>query len=117
MPALAISLAAATASAEPVAVRDGYVNATSDARLHYRIVGDGTPTVVFLHGGPGLHMGNGWPDLAPLAEGLTVLLYDQRGGGRSTQFTRPDRLTAQDHVRDLEALRRHFGMKRMTLVG
>lgn len=97
--------------------REGLVNGADGVRLFYRIAGHGRPVVVFLHGGPGMHMGNGWPDLEPLARRRAVLLYDQRGGGRSDLFSDPDRLTALAHVRDLEALRQHFGIKRMTLIG
>ncbi|MCW3848051.1 alpha/beta fold hydrolase [Sphingomonas sp. LB-2] len=113
---LILVLAASPAFAQPP-VRDGYARGADGVRLHYRIVGPGTPSAVFLHGGPGLHMGNGWPDLAGLGEGRTVLLYDQRGGGRSDIVTDPARLTAEDHVRDLEALRQHFGIGKMTLIG
>src|SRR5262249_17354381 len=45
------------------------------------------------------------------------LFYDQRGGGRSELL--PDQAslyTMAHHVADLEAVRRHFGLARMTLV-
>ena len=47
----------------------------------------------------------------------TLIMYDQRGSGRSEVVTDPKRLTAEDHVRDLEALRKHVGLRKMTLVG
>jgi pimeloyl-ACP methyl ester carboxylesterase len=46
-----------------------------------------------------------WPDLEPLGSGRSVLLYDQRGAGRSPVITDRAQLTAGHHVRDLEALR------------
>lgn len=97
--------------------REGFVTVAEGVRLFYRIAGQGRPVTVFLHGGPGMHIGNGWPDLEPLARGRAVLLYDQRGGGRSDLVTDPDRLTALAHVRDLEVIRQHFRIKRMTLIG
>jgi proline iminopeptidase len=44
-------------------------------------------------------------------------LYDQRGGGRSDLVKDPKLLTADADVRDLEALREHFGIDKMTLIG
>jgi proline iminopeptidase len=44
-------------------------------------------------------------------------LYDQRGGGRSDLIKDPARLTADADVRDLEALREHFNIEKMSLVG
>jgi proline iminopeptidase len=44
-------------------------------------------------------------------------MYDQRGAGRSEIIHDPARLTADDHVRDLEAVRAHFGLSRMILFG
>jgi proline iminopeptidase len=61
-------------------------------------------------------MNNG-REMLPLAKGRTVILYDQRGGGRSELVSDPKLLTAQHHVRDLEALRQHFRLPRMSLLG
>jgi proline iminopeptidase len=95
----------------------GYLSGADGTQLYFRQVGSGPDTAVLLHGGPGLSMGVSWPDLAPLAEHAVVLLYDQRGAGRSEIITDSTRLRASDHVRDLEALRQHFGLAQMTLIG
>ena len=58
-----------------------------------------------------------WPDLQPLAGNRGILMYDQRGGGRSEIITDPNRLTAADHVRDLEAVRVALDLDRFALVG
>lgn len=100
-----------------VSASEGYFEAAEGVRLFYRKAGRGKDVVVLLHGGPGGNMNSVWPDLVPLAERRTVLMYDQRGGGRSQIIKDPLLLTASHHVRDLEALRRHFGLKRMTLIG
>jgi proline iminopeptidase len=44
-------------------------------------------------------------------------MYDQRGGGRSDVVKDPSMLTAASHVRDLEALREHFRIPKMSLIG
>ena len=86
-------------------------------RLFYRSVGSGADTVVVLHGSPGFHMNYLLPDLVPLARGRTLLFYDQRGGGRSQRIDEPDLLTVEHHIRDLEALRQHFGLEELSLLG
>jgi pimeloyl-ACP methyl ester carboxylesterase len=81
------------------------------------MVGTGPDVLVMIHGGPGLDMGYMVPDFQPLAERHRLLFYDQRGGGRSELLPDDAALyTMARHVADLEALRRHFGLERMTLV-
>ena len=62
-------------------------------------------------------MGDGGYAMRPLAEQHTLILYDQRGGGRSDLVKDPKLLTADADVRDLEALRQHFGVDKMNLIG
>ena len=96
---------------------EGYFIGADGVRLFYRKVGTGKNVIVMLHGGPGSNMNAIWLDLEPLAGKHTVLMYDQRGGGRSEIIKEPHKLKYTDHVRDLEALRKHFGLKRMVLIG
>jgi proline iminopeptidase len=98
-------------------VAEGYFSGADGARLFYRKVGNGKDIFVLLHGGPGGNMNSVWPDLESLAKRHAILMYDQRGGGRSTIIKDAARLTAAQHVRDLEALRQHFRLKRLTLIG
>ena len=96
---------------------EGYVAAADGVRLFYRKVGNGKNVIVVLHGGPGSNMNAVWLDLEPLAKQRTVLMYDQRGGGRSEIIKDPNKLKYTDHVRDLEVLRKQFGLRQMVLVG
>jgi proline iminopeptidase len=98
-------------------IDEGYFAAADGVRLFYRKVGTGKNLIVLLHGGPGSNMNSVWPDLEPLARRFTVLMYDQRGGGRSELIKDATKLRYTDHVRDLEALRDHFGLSRMVLAG
>lgn len=96
---------------------EGYAQGDRKVRLFYRRVGRSDDVTVFLHGGPGLHIGDGGHEMEPLAKQRSLIMYDQRGGGRSELVTDPHRLSASDHVRDLEAVRQHFDLERMSLVG
>lgn len=87
------------------------------ASLFYRVVGHGPDVLVMIHGGPGMDSGYMVPDFAPLAEHHRLIFYDQRGGGRSELLRDdPALYTIAHHVADLEALRRRFGLEKMTLV-
>ncbi|HST59691.1 MAG TPA: alpha/beta fold hydrolase [Longimicrobium sp.] len=100
-----------------VPVRDGYLAGADGVRLYYKTLGTGPDTVVVLHGGPGMSMGYLDRDLAPLAHGRTLIFYDQRGGGKSQVLADPAQLSLDKHLADLEAVRAHFGLERMTLAG
>jgi proline iminopeptidase len=108
---------ATAAQSSPSPVIEGYVAGADGVRLFYRKVGNLPSAAVLLHGGPGSNMNGVWPDLQRLANTRTVVMYDQRGGGRSEVITDPRRLTAIDHVRDLEALRVQLGLRRFALIG
>lgn len=100
-----------------IEVQQGFVTTADGVRLYYRKLGRGRPQAIYLHGGPGGTMFNGGCELAPLARQVPIVLYDQRGGGRSHLVSEPARLEVQDHVADLEEVRRHFGAPRIALIG
>ncbi|MFN0282034.1 MAG: alpha/beta fold hydrolase [Kineosporiaceae bacterium] len=95
--------------------RTGFLTA-GDARLHVRDVGEG-PAIVVLHGGPDVDYDYLLPELDLLAERFRVIYYDQRGRGRSADGVRPDDVTLQSEMRDLEHVRCHFGLESMAVLG
>lgn len=97
--------------------QEGYVDAGGGVRLFYRLLGTGPDTLIMIHGGPGLTMDYFLEDLAPLAEHHALLFYDQRGSGRSTLASDSISLDAQRFVEDVEAIRKHFGIGRLKLLG
>ena len=99
---------------EPIAAREAMVPVRG-IELFVRRVGAGPPAVI-LHGGPGAHHDYLLPGFDALADGRELLYYDQRGGGRSP-VARDVAVGWTEHVADLEALRLHWGLERLTLVG
>lgn len=86
-----------------------------EVALFVRRIGTGRPVVV-LHGGPGADHEYLRPGFDALAAGRELVYYDQRGGGRSPVGRDvPVGWTAQ--VADLEALRRHWELDQLTVVG
>ena len=101
---------------QTVTANDGYIASTGGVRIYYRVVGSGPDTVILVHGGPGVGMGSNFLNLEPLTAHHTLILYDQRGGGRSTLPQDTALLDARYFVDDLDAVRRHFRLARVTLI-
>jgi proline iminopeptidase len=90
-------------------------NWQKDPQIYVCEFGTGTDTVVLLHGGwGGDHSG-----MIPVVEGLSnqyhFITYDQRGSLRSPF---PDSLiTFDQHIEDIERLRKELKMEKMTIIG
>lgn len=85
--------------------------------IHYRMFGSGEPLLV-INGGPGFSS-EGFTDLAKaLSDKYRVILYDQRGTGKS-EMAKIDstNMTMDLMVRDMEALRTHLGLAEWTILG
>jgi proline iminopeptidase len=100
---------------EPYAV--GMLPVSSLHTLYYEEVGNpsGYP-VVFLHGGPGA----GYSPQARCFFDPTfyrILLFDQRGSGRSTPYAELHENTTWDLVEDIERLRVKLGIDRWLVFG
>jgi len=114
---LTVSVLQGQQPAEKYPAETGSFTAADGVQLFYSKQGSGPDFVVFLHGGPGLSVGDGGYAMRPLAEQHMLILYDQRGGGRSDLVKDPKLLAADADVRDLDALRQHFGINKMNLIG
>lgn len=104
-------------AAEGVWAQEGYFLTPDKVRIFYKIEGSGPETLVAVHGGPGNSLESIRPDMGPLAKRRRVIYYDQRGQGRSELITDGKKLGVERHVADLEALRKHFKLEKMTLLG
>ena len=102
---------------QPTTANEGLVAGADDVRLFYRIVGTRGDTLIFLHGGPGENFQGVGPDLEPLAQRYVLIFYDQRGSGRSESPADTTLVTVERHVADLDAVRRHFRLQHVTLIG
>ncbi|MBS1789282.1 MAG: prolyl aminopeptidase [Acidobacteria bacterium] len=76
---------------------------------------DGQP-VVFLHGGPG---GGLTPDYRRFFDpnAYRIVLFDQRGSGKSTPHASLEENTTWHLVSDIERLREHLGIEKWTVFG
>ncbi|MBT5263964.1 MAG: prolyl aminopeptidase [Rhodospirillaceae bacterium] len=97
--------------------RTGRLAVDDDHTLYWEEMGspDGMP-VVFLHGGPG-------SGSSPMhrrffdPEAYRIVVFDQRGAGRSTPVAEVKNNTTQDLVADIECLREHLGIKQWLIFG
>ena len=92
---------------------EGYVTTDDGVRLWFQTVGS-SPQVVGVPNGIVL-----LDDFRPLADARTLVFYDVRNRGLSDTVTDPAKLARGIHndVDDLDAVRRHFGLDRLNLIG
>jgi proline iminopeptidase len=76
----------------------------------------GAPLLIMLHGGPGADHRYLLPQLLHLADRYDLLLYDQRGGGRS-RSTDNSPIGWRDHVADLGAICHEFVVASPSIAG
>jgi proline iminopeptidase len=108
--------------ASPCHARDanGKTFEAPGATIYYEVYGSGAGTpLMVVNGGPGfdhtyLLLSPAWD---ALAKNRRVIMYDQRGTGRSTGDHKNQTFTLKDQIDDLEALRAHLGLERMDLLG
>ena len=95
---------------------DGFTSSTG-APLYWARYGSPTaPKLLVLHGGPGADHRYLLPQMLDLARDHELVLYDQRGGGRSASDDRTP-ITWRTHVEDLDGLVRELGVDPLTIVG
>lgn len=95
----------------------GHIRVSDVHQLYYEQCGNpsGKP-VVFLHGGPGAGLD---PDYRRFfdPEAYRVILFDQRGAGRSIPHASLDDNTTWHLVQDIEHIREHFGVEQWLVFG
>jgi len=97
--------------------RESGFTRTTTAPLYW--VAYGPPAgakLLVLHGGPGAHHDYLLPQMLHLAKRYNVILYDQRGGGRS-KSDGSEEITWRTHVSDLRAVIHEFSLAPPSIVG
>ncbi|HEX7330499.1 MAG TPA: prolyl aminopeptidase [Pyrinomonadaceae bacterium] len=95
----------------------GHIKVSDVHQLYYEQCGNpnGKP-VLFLHGGPGAGLD---PDYRRFfdPEAYRVILFEQRGAGRSIPHASLDDNTTWHLVQDIEHIREHFGVEQWQVFG
>jgi pimeloyl-ACP methyl ester carboxylesterase len=112
-----VALFGACRPSEPPPTAEGAIPLPDGVQLHYTALGHGLDTVLVLHGGPGFSSSYLLDGLTPLTSGRTLIFYDQRGRGHSTPVGDTLELSVNRDIEDLEAVRRHFALNTVTLIG
>ncbi len=97
--------------------RQGRLRVSDLHELHFEECGNpGGQPVVVLHGGPG---GGSMPYLRRLHDpaNYRIILFDQRGCGKSTPHAELRENTTWDLVADMERLREYLGIERWQVLG
>ena len=74
------------------------------------------PVLFLLHGGPGGDHAGFKTSSSALRDAAQLVYVDHRGSGRSAEGD-PAEYTLENNVDDLEALREHLGLERISLLG
>ncbi len=95
----------------------GVLDVGAPHRMYWEQSGnaDGVP-VVFLHGGPGAGTAPAYRRFFDPAA-YRIILFDQRGAGRSTPEAEVTDNTTDHLITDIETLRRHLGVERWIVFG
>ena len=95
---------------------DSFIDVTDGHSLHYELCGNknGIP-VVFIHGGPGGGINPSCRRFNP--EKYNIILFSQRGAGKSTPHASLENNTSQKLVSDLETIREHLKIDKWVVFG
>jgi proline iminopeptidase len=86
------------------------------AGLYCREVGRGVPMIV-LHGGPDFDISYLLPELDRLSDKFHLIYYDQRGRARSADHGKPEDVTLDSEMADLDEVRQHFHLDKVAVLG
>ncbi|MGY3715886.1 alpha/beta fold hydrolase [Sutcliffiella cohnii] len=87
----------------------------NNSKVYATTIGKGEP-IVFLHGGPGGDHRFFLPYVKPLAAKYKLVLYDQRGCGKSDPI-QDNQYSMEGEVRTLELLREELNLEKINLFG
>lgn len=73
--------------------------------------------MIVLHGGPDFDTSYLLPELDRLSDKFHLIYYDQRGRGRSADSVKPEDVTLESEIADLDEVREHFHLDKVVLLG
>lgn len=110
---IAVAIVFSCRSEKKIAYEEGYISVKNDVRLFYQKVGNGKIKVILPLG---LYLYDGLRSLADSLD-CTLVFYDVRNRGKSGHITDSSLIGIWQDVDDLEAVRKHFGFKKVSVVG
>ncbi len=84
--------------------------------LYTRAIGRGQPMIV-LHGGPDFDMSYLLPEMDRFKDRFRLIYYDQRGRGRSADGVKPEDVTIESEIDDVDKVRQHSRVDSTALLG
>jgi proline iminopeptidase len=90
---------------------EGYISVEEGIRIFYQKAGRGSRVLII----PGRFFI--FDHLKELANNYTLISYDMRNRGRSDAVSDGSKITIQDDIKDLERVRKHFGLDKFVAVG
>lgn len=117
MKSLLTLLSLAFISFQTIAQAEGFAE-SKNVDIFYQTFGEGEPLVI-INGGPGFPSNHFVKIAQKLSEaGRQTIIFDQRGTGRSEMdFINGYTVTLNNMVEDMEALRKHLGIDKWTIMG
>jgi proline iminopeptidase len=88
----------------------------NEVDIHYRTIGEG-PVLFLVSPGWGVASGYLQRAFSSLTKHLRLVFIDTRGSGLSGRPADPMRMGSVDMANDLEALRAHFGLSEISILG
>lgn len=100
----------------PSFAEEGFIP-VKNGKLYYQSFDD-RPTIIVIHGGPGLDQSYLLPQMKELAKRNPVIFYDQRSSGRSLPTTVNEKdMNVQQFIQDIEALRQSLHINQFIILG
>lgn len=102
---------------KPKLYREGFLPVSEEHSIYYAEYGnpDGEPIIAF-HGGPGYYSSPGQAERFNLKT-CRVILFDQRGCGKSTPSGEINKNTTTDLIQDAAALLDHLAVEKISIYG
>lgn len=98
-------------------VKEGYIT-NKEAKIYYHIYGDKGKPLLLINGGPGFSSNYLIPVAKLLSKKYKVILFDQRGTGKSTvPVMDKSNINLQNIIEDIQMLQDSLGIRKVNVIG